>query len=67
MNYSDKINKLIPEAVIITDLKMKKRKGRNFDTRIGKEGRPMRWCYWTQYFHESMNQLAYDAKLRPWK
>jgi len=66
MNYSEKIDDLIPEANKIA-LAQEKKHGKTYKTAMGVDGRPMKWHYYTQYFHEAMNKMAFERGIRPWK
>ena len=68
--YEEEIDALIPQAekealgrLVGESKKSEKRPG------VGKlpSGKPILYshCFFTQYFHESMNRLAYEAGLRP--
>ena len=62
--YEEQINALIPEASRLATEKLRKSKKDRFILRPGADGKPFKWCRWSEFFHESMCKLARDAGLR---
>lgn len=63
MTHIEKIDALIPEAEKIA-IRRVREFGKAWNWRIGAEGNKFRWDYWTQFFHEAMNELCKRERLR---
>ena len=73
--YEKQINALIPKASKIADQRVRKlppnkrseeRKSAQAQREIN--GRHYYYhCFWSQFFHKAMNELAFAAGLRSWK
>jgi len=61
--YRDKIDALVPFAEAEA-LKRVKEFGKKTEERIGKDGKPFKWDYFTQFFHEEMNRMCREKGLR---
>ena len=64
-NYIRKVDELIPLAEKAANDRIKGRK--KMAVVAGVDGMPYKWDYWTQYFHEEMNRLADERRLRCWQ
>ena len=65
--YEQEINKLIPLAERIAEERMKERGTSEVRHRVGANGSRFIYSYKTFYFHQAMNELAYEKGLRGWK
>jgi len=61
--YRDKIDALVPFAEAEAQKRVKKL-GKEIEERIGKDGKPFKWCFFTQFFHEEINKLCKAEGLR---
>ena len=61
--YRDKIDALVPFAEAEA-LKRVKEFGKKTEERIGIDGKPFKWDYFTQFFHEEMNRMCREKGLR---
>lgn len=62
-NYELRINSLIPLAEKEAKEKVEKL-GVKTKSVAGKNGEIFEYDYWTEFFHEAMNRLSIEAKLR---
>lgn len=61
-DYEKGINALIPAAVAQADRMVAA--GKKTETRRGVNGEKFTWCFWSEFYHLTMNQMARDAGLR---
>ena len=57
------INALIPRAEQEATTKAANMP-EQYETRTGAEGKPMNWHFWTEYYHQAMNRMAKQRRLR---
>ena len=61
--YRDKIDALVPFAERAA-LKRVKEYGKEVEERIGKDGKPFNWNFFTEFFHEEMDRMCREKELR---
>ena len=61
-DYEKSINALIQAAAAQADRMIAA--GRKTETRRGVNGEKFTWCFWSEFYHLAMNQMARDAGLR---
>ena len=61
--YRDKIDALVPFAEAEA-LKRVKEFGKKTEERIGVSGKPYKWDFLTQFFHEEMDRMCREKELR---
>ena len=61
--YKDKVDALVPFAEAEA-LKRVKELGKETEERIGVSGKPYKWDFLTQFFHEEMDRMCREKELR---
>ena len=61
--YRDKIDALVPFAEAEAQKRVKEY-GKEVEERIGKDGKPFNWDFFTQFFHEEINRMCREKGLR---
>ena len=61
--YKDKVDALVDFAEKAAQERVKKL-GRETEERIGVSGKPYKWDFLTQFFHEEMNRMCREKELR---
>jgi len=61
--YKDKVDALVDFAEKAAQKRVKKL-GKETEERIGKDGKPFNWDFFTEFFHEEMNMMCREKELR---
>ena len=61
--YRDKIDALVPFAEAEAQKRVREF-GKKTEERIGKDGKLLKWCFFTQFFHEEMNRMCRKKEIR---
>ena len=61
--YKDKVDALVDFAEKAAQKRVKKL-GKETEERIGKDGKPFNWDFFTEFFHEEMNMMYREKELR---
>ena len=61
--YKDKVDALVDFAEKAAQERVKKL-GKETEERIGKDGKPFNWDFFTEFFHEEMDRMCKEMGLR---
>ena len=61
--YKDKVDALVDFAEKAAQERVKKL-GKKTEERIGKDGKPFNWDFFTEFFHEEMDRMCREKELR---
>ena len=61
--YKDTVDALVDFAEKAAQERVKKL-GKETEERIGKDGKPFNWDFFTEFFHEEMDRMCREKELR---